>query len=70
VILAAASGALGCRVMPALESARYFNEAGQEGAGLVEPDVGALRSAVGLVWRALILWLLVLLLLSLAAWFG
>jgi adenosylcobinamide-phosphate synthase len=29
-----------------------------------------LRSAVGLVWRALVLWLVMLLLLTLAGWLG
>jgi adenosylcobinamide-phosphate synthase len=71
VILAAASGALGCRVLPAQELARLFaKDAGPDGAGLAEPDAGSLRSAVGLVWRALVLWLLALLLLSVAAWLG
>lgn len=35
-----------------------------------EPTVRALQSAVGLVWRALLLWMLLLLLLSLAVWLG
>ena len=35
-------------------SARYFDEAGNEGAGLAEPRHTALRSVVGLVWRSLL----------------
>ncbi|HCE10761.1 MAG TPA: CobD/CbiB family protein [Oxalobacteraceae bacterium] len=35
-----------------------------------EPTVRALQSTVGLVWRALLLWMLLLLLLSLAVWLG
>ena len=68
VILAAAGGALGSRVLGAAESARYFDEAGMEGGGLSEPGPGTLNAAVGLVWRALLLWLALLLLLSLAGW--
>ncbi|MCX8115424.1 MAG: CobD/CbiB family protein [Burkholderiaceae bacterium] len=68
LILGAASGAIGTRIMSAAETARYFDEAGQEGAALAEPEPRTLRSVVGLVWRALVLWLVVLLLLTLAAW--
>lgn len=70
LVLAAASGALGTRVMNAADAARYLDEAGNEGAGLVEPSMATLRSVVGLVWRALVLWLLLLLLLTLVAWLG
>lgn len=35
-----------------------------------EPTVRALQSTVGLVWRALLLWMLLLLLLSAAVWLG
>jgi len=68
VILAAAGGALGSRVLGSAEAARYFDEAGLEGGGLAEPGPGLLNAAVGLVWRALLLWLLLLLLISLANW--
>ncbi len=70
VILAAGSGALGTRMMTTAEAASVFDEPGNEGAGLAEPDPGRLSSGVGLVWRALILWLVLLLLLSLAGWVG
>jgi adenosylcobinamide-phosphate synthase len=66
LILGAASGALGFRVLTESESAPLFDEAGQEGAGLSEPDPRAMRSAVGLVWRALVLWMILLLLLTAA----
>ena len=69
LILGAAGGALGFRVLGETESARLFDEPGQEGAGLSEPDPRAMRSAVGLVWRALVLWMLLLLLLTAAAFF-
>lgn len=67
LVLAAASGALGTRVMSTADAARYLDEAGNEGAGLIEPAMSTLRSVVGLVWRALVLWLALLLLLTLVA---
>jgi len=70
LILAAASGALGLRLMPEAETARYFDEVGNEGAGLAEPRPPALRAVVGLVWRTLLLWLALLLLLTLANWYA
>jgi adenosylcobinamide-phosphate synthase len=66
LILGAAGVALGFRVLTESESARIFDEPGQDGAGLSEPDPGAMRSAVGLVWRALVLWMILLLLLTAA----
>jgi adenosylcobinamide-phosphate synthase len=68
LILAAAGGALGSRVLNSTESRRHFDEAGLEGAGLAEPNVPMLRAAIALVWRALVLWLLLLLLISVANW--
>ncbi|HQR19423.1 MAG TPA: CobD/CbiB family protein [Burkholderiaceae bacterium] len=68
LILAAASGATGLRLMSEAEATRYFDEAGNEGAGLAEPRPAAVRTVVGLVWRALLLWLALLLLLTLASW--
>ncbi len=68
LLLAAAGGALGVRTMTAAEAARLFDEPGHEGAGLAEPEPRGLQSGVGLMWRALILWLILLLLLSLAGW--
>ena len=68
VILAAAGGALGSRALSGAESARYFDDAGLEGGGLAEPGPGMLVAAIGLVWRALLLWLALLLLISLANW--
>ena len=68
VILAAAGGALGSRLLTSAESTRHFDEAGLEGGGLAEPGAGMLNAAVGLVWRALLLWLALLLLITLAGW--
>jgi adenosylcobinamide-phosphate synthase len=68
LILATASGALGLRLMPSAEAVTHFDEVGNEGAGLAEPTVAALRSVVGLVWRAMLLWLVLLLALTFARW--
>ena len=68
ILLATAGGALGVQLggaLPAIDSTPELRpEVGMGEA--VEPDV--LPSAVGLVWRALILWLLLVFLLSLANW--
>jgi membrane protein required for beta-lactamase induction len=54
-------------VLSAVDAARYLDPAAQEGAALAEPGPEALRSAVGLAWRAMVLWLLLLLLMTMAA---
>jgi adenosylcobinamide-phosphate synthase len=68
VVLGAASGAVGTRIMSEAESTRYFDEPGEEGAGLQELNASTARSLIALAWRALILWLIVLLALTLAGW--
>ena len=69
IVLASGAGALGIRLgLPLVEGA----EVG-EGAelGLGDPaDVDFMQSAVGLVWRATVLWMLLLLLLGLASLAG
>ncbi|MDP9107835.1 MAG: CobD/CbiB family protein [Pseudomonadota bacterium] len=81
IILAAGGGALGIRLgapihaasnpLPAdvnnLDAAVQDSEAAPPGE---EPTARALQSTVGLVWRALLLWMLLLLLLSMAVWLG
>jgi adenosylcobinamide-phosphate synthase len=79
IILTAGGGAMGVRLgTPAENAVRLMP---LEGIGEIEalepevlpgiaPTVAALQSTVGLVWRALVLWMLLLLLLSLAAWVG
>lgn len=80
IILAAGGGAIGARLgspqekaasLPVVESG-VIDSAGLESESLPgeEPSVRSLQSTVGLVWRSLLLWLLLLLLLSLTAWFG
>jgi len=80
IILAAGGGAMGVRLGTPLETAsRYVTPdaaavdlSGAEADVLPgeEPSVRALQSTVGLVWRALLLWMLLLLLLSGAVLLG
>ncbi len=70
LLLAAGGGALGLRVAePELEARWASGEHGFEFQG-VAPDVSGLRSAIGLVWRSVLLWLGVYAMLTLAAWLG
>ncbi|MFP4594605.1 CobD/CbiB family protein [uncultured Ralstonia sp.] len=75
ILLAAGGGALGVRLgtpIPERDSAEsivdedgaYPMEVGQEA------NVRTLQSAVGLVWRAVVLWMLLLAMLSVAVWLG
>ena len=66
VILASGAGAIGVRLgMPVLEGATIVD---RPELGLGEPaDTGHLDSLVGLVWRALVMWLLMLLLIDVVA---
>ncbi len=81
VILAAAAGAVGVRLggaqgtefdaEPAAASGAEFDLPRAEGATSgVRPQLGHLRSLVGLVWRGVVLWMLLLALLSLAKLVG
>jgi len=86
IILASGGGAMGLRLgeagegaadLPVSEAA-VINADGTVEVPLAEPEVlpgeeataRALQSTVGLVWRALLLWMLLLLLLSIAVWLG
>ena len=71
LLLAAGGGALGMRIAdPALE-ARWAQDSAQgyepQGA---EPGVDGLRSAVGLVWRSVVLWVSLYAMLTIATWLG
>lgn len=69
IVLATGAGALGVRLgMPVVESGEVSDRA-ELGTG-DEADVDFMQSAVGLVWRAIVLWLLLLLLLGLASLVG
>lgn len=70
LLLASGGGALGLRIAdPALEARWAAHEQGYEPAG-VEPGPEGLRSAVGLVWRSVVLWMALFAMLSAANWLG
>jgi cobalamin biosynthesis protein CobD/CbiB len=69
VILASGAGALGARLGGPLASERGVNYRPALGTG-DEPDANYMQSALGLVWRTLVIWLIVLLLVTLARWVG
>jgi adenosylcobinamide-phosphate synthase len=80
IILAAGGGAMGVRLGTPAENAPQLLPADAATVDLSEseadvlpgeePNVRALQSTVGLVWRALLLWMMLLLLLSGAVWLG
>jgi adenosylcobinamide-phosphate synthase len=81
IILTAGGGAMGVRlgtpyenasgvVLPADAATVDSLDTEAEVLPGVEPTVRALQSTVGLVWRALLLWMMLLLLLSGAVWLG
>ena len=80
IILSAGSGAMGVRLGSAVHNATDsvladavgIDTPGIDADGPVgeEATARALQSTVGLVWRALLLWMLLLLLLSLTVWLG
>jgi adenosylcobinamide-phosphate synthase len=80
IILASGGGAMGVRLGTPNENAAKFVPADAATVDIsdvevdslpgVEPGVRALQSTVGLVWRALLLWMMLLLLLSGAALLG
>ena len=66
IVLASGAGALGVRLGVPVVAAGEISDRAEMGNG-EEADVDFMQSAVGLVWRALLLWLLLLLLLGLAS---
>lgn len=80
IILAAGGGAMGVRlgnpaekaisIPPVDAMADDYSGPDVEAMPGEEPTLRALQSTVGLVWRALLLWMLLLLLLSIATWAG
>jgi adenosylcobinamide-phosphate synthase len=69
IVLASGAGALGVRLgMPVVDRGEIADRA-ELGTG-DDADVDFMQSAVGLVWRAIVLWLMVLLLLGLAGLVG
>jgi adenosylcobinamide-phosphate synthase len=74
VLLAAGSGALGARLAGPLAEQNSLDAlaAGDAGVLPVGEDCTprTLQSAVGLVWRAVVLWMILLLMLTIAVWIG
>jgi adenosylcobinamide-phosphate synthase len=82
VILAATAGALNLRLGPLAGPPRtaagravavglpYATPADDAQAGAAEPEVGHLRTVVGLVWRSVVMWMILLALLTLARLLG
>ncbi|MES3024893.1 MAG: CobD/CbiB family protein [Pseudomonadota bacterium] len=80
IILSAGGGAMGVRLGSPAETAPKMSlaDAATVDSSDADPDVQpgeepsmrALQSTVGLVWRALLLWMMLLLLLSSAVWLG
>lgn len=80
IILSSGGGAMGFRLGTPLENATGILPADAAVVDSIaieadsvpgdEPSIRALQSTVGLVWRALLLWMLLLLLLSMAVWLG
>ena len=68
IVLASGAGALGVKLGGPLPVFGGSPEIRPELGLNDEPDADLLPSAVGLVWRALVLWLLLMLLLTLANW--
>ena len=69
VLLATGAGALGVRLGQTIHQYGGLHYRPEMGTG-EEPDVDFLRSGIGLLWRTLVLWLLLILLLSIAHWAG
>lgn len=69
IILASGAGALGVRLGDSLREAGSAHYRPELGVG-EEADMDFLQSATGLIWRTLILWLALLLLLGIASWAG
>ncbi len=80
IILSAGGGAMGVRLgtpaeyapgVPEVDVTAYDSSGGDvEILPGEEPSIRALQSTVGLIWRALLLWILLLLLVSVANWLG
>lgn len=69
IVLSSGAGALGVRLGQPLVEGGEVTDRAELGVG-EEADVDFMQSTVGLVWRALVLWLLLLLLIGLATWVG
>lgn len=69
ILLASGAGAIGIRLGDAVREGQEVRIRPELGTG-DEPDADYMRSASGLVWRVLALWMALLFLVSLAHWVG
>jgi len=69
VILASGAGALDVRLGGPLSKEGGVNFRSELGTG-DDPDGNYMQSAAGLIWRTLVIWMIVLLLLTIARWVG
>ena len=69
IVLASAAGAIGVRLGMPLPEHGELKDRPELGLG-EEADLSSMDSTTGLVWRAVVLWLLVLLLFSFGSWVG
>lgn len=69
VVLASGAGAIGVRLGTMPELSEPVASRPELGTG-DNADSELMTSAVGLVWRALVLWLFVILVITAAGWFG
>ena len=69
VVLASGAGALGVKLGGPLPKQGGVDYRPQLGTG-DDPDANYMQGAVGLIWRTLVIWLIVLLLVTLARWVG
>ncbi|MFO1318211.1 MAG: CobD/CbiB family protein [Burkholderiales bacterium] len=67
IVLSSGAGALGVRLGDALHESGQLVFRPELGLG-DEPDLEHLNSAVGLIWRALVLWVLLIALMTVASW--
>jgi adenosylcobinamide-phosphate synthase len=69
VVLASGAGALGVRLGETLHHHGTVSFRPELGLG-DEADMNAMTSAAGLIWRALVIWLIVIGLVTVARWVG
>ena len=69
VVLASGAGALGVRLGETLHSHGTVSFRPELGLG-DEADVNTMTSAIGMIWRALVIWMFILALLTVARWVG
>lgn len=69
IVLASGAGAMGVRLGEDTETRGGIESRPEVGLG-EDADVDYLDSAISLIWRTLTLWLVVLLLITLARWTG